>query len=320
MHNLGYILNFTIYSKANGIQRFQLPNAFDDVHIELFVNDAYDAAKPLLKVNDKHIYIPDRPFGSERSFFTHARKNPPIDDRYQLDDVQGVLTGSSPVAAHLAYDSHLRLSQYDPFEEQLRLNLLENIITDAQYADLRWRAQMYTKRKISIIGRNLSDFPPFGKSSAAQKATRDAIVNGKVIDRARLQHRPATDQLAKIFRGVGTGVVVISAATSVYRIAQSDHKLETAAKEAGSWGGAVAGGEAGMLAGAEIGGAIGLCFAGAGFAPGAAFGGFIGGIAGGIGGSIWGAKIVDQLHHHPSSSFLGFGGGSCGGGGASGSW
>lgn len=321
---MDHLLKFTVHSMLNGIQHFQMPNAFDDVHIELHLNDWLGGAfsKPVLKVNGQPNFFPEGVL-SERNFYMPARINPILDHQYGLYDVQGLLTGTSPVAAHLAYDSHVRLSAYAPFEEELRRGLLNNYITNAQYADLRWKMQVYTKRKLSIIGRNLSEFPPFGKPSAAQKATRDAIVNGeKQINRARLRHRPETDNLAKTLRGVGTGIVVISAAASVYRVIKANNKKNTAIEEAGGWAGGIAGAEAGMHVCAEAGGAIGLCFAGGGFAPGAAFGGFIGGIAGGIGGSIWGSKITRHLieHHRNTPSFGGFKGGTTGGGGASDSW
>lgn len=319
MHNLGYILQFTMFSETNGIQRFQVPNAFDNIHIDLHMNDGMgERANPVIHINGRTMFVPNEPYGKETHFYDQAHRNPDVDKRYRFNDVQGLLTGTSPVAAHLAADSHFRLTQYDPFEEHIRTELLNGSLTDGQYADLRYQAQMYTNRKFSVIGQNLSEFPPFGKSSAAQKATRDAVVNGeKEIIQSRLQHRPETDNLAKILRGVGTGIVVVSAATSVYRVVTSDNKMETAGNEAGSWGGAIVGGEAGMHTGAVIGGSIGVTFFGAGFAPGAAIGGFIGGIADGIGGSIWGLRATKYLQkdHH-----LGFGGGKSSGGGASGGW
>lgn len=319
-HQLPYILQFVTHTNT-GPETFSVRNAFDNIKIELYPGNKL--MKPVININGKSNFFPENNFLTEQNFYQQARHNYAIDNRYQNVNPHSILTGSSVVAGNFAYDSHIRITQYDPYVSNLITELKAGKITQAQYAYMRWQAQIANKKQLSVIGQNLSEFPPFGKSAAAQKATAEKIMSGeKKINVSSMHTRKLTDTSAKIFRGVGAGIVVLSVAQSVHEVWKSSDKVGTATKEAGGWAGSLAGGEIGMHAGAEIGGSIGLFFCGAGFAPGAAIGGFIGGIAGGIGGYVWGHKVAEEVMapRKSNSGFKGFGGGSFGGGGASGSW
>ena len=319
MDHLPYLLEFITHTNV-GIQTFIMPNAFDNIKIELFPGDRF--MKPTININGKINFFPIDNLINEQDFYMHARENPAIDKRYKNVNAHSLLTGSLTVGGNLGYDGHIRLTNYDPFVEDIMKQFQNGEISQAQYGYMRWQAQTATKKQLSVIGQNLSEFPPFGKSAAAQKATADAIISGKKeVKATSLKTRSSTNNMSKIFRGVVTGIVVLSAAQSIHKIVKSSDRMEVAAKEAGGWAGSLTGGELGMQSGAQIGGAVGLVFGGTGFAPGAAIGGFIGGIAGGIGGYIWGNRIMEKvISGNNKGLFKGFGNGNFGGGGANGRW
>jgi hypothetical protein len=311
-------LKFDVFLNGKKAGVFDVSNMFDNINVDLFLHKDMDGE---IRINGVSKFFPRDYFAKESGFYMPARKNNNIDSKYQIADPKTLLTGSSLVSGHMAYDSQIRIN----YEEEIKKMILEverGNISTSTYATLRYQAQMGTKRQLSVIGQNLSEFPPFGKSSADQKATMEAIKSGKkILNNDSFRTRKLTNTTAKVVRGVGAGVVVISVAQSVFRVVKAEDKGQAAVKEGVGWGASIAGGEIGMQAGAEIGGAIGICFGGVGYAPGAAIGGFIGGIAGGIGGYIWGMDAMNKFYRHGEQvEFKGYGGGSTGGAGAGGRW
>lgn len=323
-----YNFKLNLYSGGSKIGSFNVANLFDNIIVDIHSNKDYSGRyMNNISINQTRKVFPRDSFSKESTFYINGRSNKDIDSRFGFSDPKTLLTGNSLVSSHMAYDSHLRLNYYDKEIERLIKSALGGKITTTEYAMMRFQLQKATKSKLSVIGQNLSEFPPFGKSLAAQKAHAEAIANGKKpMPAGWLSTRKTTNTSAKIIRGVGTGIVVVSAAQSVYSIVKSENKGEALAKEGIGWGASIAGGEIGMQAGATLGGSVGVCFGGIGYAPGAAFGGFIGGIAGGIGGYIWGMDAMNDFLNNNSNVKNskgfggGFGGGGYSGGGTSGGW
>lgn len=323
--------NFKLNLFSNGslVGSFSEQNLFDDFIVDIHMDRMTGTGKYVNKIaiNKTTQFFPHENYMKESTFYQQGKSNKTIDSKFKFSDPKSILTGSSLVSGHMAYDSNIRLTYYDKKIAELATLFKDGRISDGTYAMMRYQAQKASKLQLSVIGQNLSEFAPLGKPIVAQKATAEAIASGKKkLSPNAFKTRKTTNTSAKVIRGVGTGLVVVSAAQSVYSIVNAEKKGEALAKESVGWGASIAGGELGMQAGASIGGAIGVCFGGIGYAPGAAFGGFIGGIAGGIGGYIWGMDTMNDYYNQNHSKmkspkgFGGFGGGSFGGGGAGGQW
>ncbi|HEY6872131.1 MAG TPA: RHS repeat-associated core domain-containing protein [Geobacteraceae bacterium] len=94
-----------------------------------------------------------------------------------------------------------------------------------------------------------------------------------------------------VLMAVGVGISTYNVAT-----APEGQTARVAARESGSWLGAISFGSAGGWAGAETGAAIGVWFGGAGAVPGAAIGGIVGSVLGGVAGSHAGGRAGENAY------------------------
>jgi hypothetical protein len=323
-----YNFKLNLYSGGSKIGSFNVANLFDNIIVDIHSDKDYSTGRYRnnIIVNQTRKVFPRDSFSKESAFYINGRSNKNIDSRFGFSNPKDLLIGSSLVSNHMVSDSNLRLGYYTQKVNEYKDLLKDRKISDGTYAMLRYHAQKATKLQLSVIGQNLSEFPPLGKPMSIQRAHAEAIASGKKkLPANAFTTRKNTTTSSKVIRGVGTGVIIVSAAQSVYSIVKSENKGEALAKEGVGWGASIAGGEIGMQAGASLGGSIGVCFGGIGYAPGAAFGGFIGGIAGGIGGYIWGMDTMNDFFNNSkmknSKGFEGgFGGGGYSGGGTVGGW
>ncbi|MBS1659518.1 MAG: hypothetical protein JST68_00565 [Bacteroidetes bacterium] len=161
-------------------------------------------------------------------------------------------------------------------------------ISDATYSMLRYQMQSATKMQYkSALAKLLGELPPTGKPLWLQKKLAyDVAFNGAPIPEGASKTRALTSLLAKPqnARILGRGLLVASAAMSIYNIATSDNKVRATAHEAGGWAGAWGGAAFGVEIGALIGGP---------FAP---ITGAIGGVVFGAIGYFHGSQIGDAIY------------------------
>ncbi len=175
---------------------------------------------------------------------------------------------------NIAKDSHTRLTYYFPKSEAL----YRGFTSPAEYAFGRYHLQQATRARLSTQGKAMSQIL---KTKEAQLATAKYYASKGIKPSGRLRGGEST---ARILRGAGTGIVVISAGMSVYNVATADNKVQALSGEVGGWTGAWAGAEAGAM----------ICsFAGP-------WGTVIGGVVGGAFGYYYGAEAGTELYNNLS--------------------
>ena len=199
-------------------RHFNVPNAFDNLNVNLFINtqDKKNGSHTIT-IHGQPIFIPTQEVSFTRSFYISARRNVRMDEQYASRTLLASLKGISPTSGHLAYDSHVRLDYY-----HTRINEYINLFKDGDisastFSMLRYQLQKATKLQLSVIGQNLSEFKPFGRPITAQKAKAYSIKEGAPLSPNAFNTRKTTNSLAQTFRIMGTGIVVVSVATSVFK-------------------------------------------------------------------------------------------------------
>jgi len=167
---------------------------------------------------------------------------------------------------------------------------------------------MATRDKSSPIGRALAELI---KPQSRLKSVSDLEKLGKTAEgiiESSGKTNPWVNRVTTGFRYGGPALLIIGMSFSAYHIASApaSERWHVAAREAGSWGGALAGGWAGGVAGCELFGAIGSVFPGPGTAVGCGVGALVGTVGGAVvfsrAGSEAGDFVYRSLNSIPSSA------------------
>jgi hypothetical protein len=148
---------------------------------------------------------------------------------------------------------------------------------------------MATRDKSSPIGRAIAELI---KPQSKLKTVSDLEKLGKTAEgiiESSGKTNPWVNRVTTGFRYGGPALLVVGLSFSAYHIATApaNERWHMAAREAGSWTGALAGGWAGGVAGCELFGAIGSVFPG----PGTAVGCGVGVLVGTVGGAVFFSRV-----------------------------
>ncbi|WP_260439080.1 RHS repeat domain-containing protein [Flavobacterium branchiophilum] len=175
-------------------------------------------------------------------------------------------------ARNLAFDANVRMKYYFPKNEYI----FKNSSNAAEYAFSRYHIQQSTRAQLSPQGKAISEIL---KSKKAQLETAKYYALNKINPSGNLRGGLSS---AKLLRGTGTSVVVISAGMSIYNVATAENTTQALSTEIGGWTGAYAGAKAGAAFGTL-------------FSPwGTVIGGVVGGAVGYWGGTEAGSAIYNS--------------------------
>ncbi|MFN5773806.1 RHS repeat domain-containing protein, partial [Flavobacterium sp.] len=146
-------------------------------------------------------------------------------------------------ARNLAFDANVRIKYYFPKNDYI----LKNSTNAAEYAFSRYHLQQSTRAQLTPQGKAISEIL---KSKKAQLETAKYYAHNKIKPSGNLRGGLSS---AKLLRGAGTSVIVISAGMSIYNVATAENTNQALSTEIGGWSGAYAGAKAGAALGSLIG-------------------------------------------------------------------